>query len=245
MQLEFRNWKLGVDGREEVKMHNDDRPIGRALSRREALALFSATATASFAHGVHAHEGEDTAASFPLADCVAEPEQTEGPYFVDEALERSDIRRDPTSGTICAGAPLVLQFVLSRVTPTGACALLPGAQVDIWHCDARGVFSDVEDRYSNTRGEKFLRGYQISDERGVVRFTTTCCRSSRRRRVTRTTYRIAMPGVSRVISFGGRRGGCDEARVTLGYGGPAVAPPLLPASLQNPQVSGGTPRTKP
>src|SRR5215510_3577271 len=152
-------------------MLNDDRPVGRALSRREALALFGATATASLAHGVRAHAAADME-PLALADCIAQPEQTEGPYFVDEALERSDIRRDPASGRISAGAPLALQFVLSRVTPSGACAVLPGAQVDIWHCDALGVYSDVEDRDSNTRGERFLRGYQISDERGVVRFTT-------------------------------------------------------------------------
>jgi protocatechuate 3,4-dioxygenase beta subunit len=158
-----------------MDMHNDDRPVGRTLSRREALALFGATATASLAHGVRAHAIEHAGESLALADCVAQPEQTEGPYFVDHALERSDIRRDPASGRISAGAPLALQFVLSRVTPTGACAVLPGAQVDIWHCDALGVYSDVDDRDSNTgqhRGEQFLRGYQISDERGVVRFTT-------------------------------------------------------------------------
>jgi protocatechuate 3,4-dioxygenase beta subunit len=152
-------------------MHDDDRPSGRVLSRREALALFGATATASLAHGARTDARGDVESS-AFVDCVAQPEQTEGPYFVDEALERSDIRRDPVSGRISAGAPLVLQFVLSRVTPTGACAVLPGAQVDIWHCDARGVYSDVDDRDSNTRGEQFLRGYQISDERGVVRFTT-------------------------------------------------------------------------
>jgi len=154
-----------------MDMHNDDRPVGTILSRRQALALFGATATASLAHGVRAHAAADVEPLAP-ADCVAQPEQTEGPYFVDETLERSDIRSDPASGRISVGAPLTLQFVLSRVTPTGACAVLPGAQVDIWHCDALGVYSDVEDRFSNTRGRKFLRGYQISDERGVVRFTT-------------------------------------------------------------------------
>src|SRR5262245_29719586 len=153
-----------------MDMHNDDRPVGTVLSRRQDLALVGATATASLAHGVRAHAADPD--PLALADCVAQPEQTEGPYFVDEALERSDIRSDPASGRISAGLPLALQFVLSRVTPTGACAVLPGAQVDIWHCDALGVYSDVEDRYSNTRGRKFLRGYQISDERGVVRFTT-------------------------------------------------------------------------
>ena len=162
-------------------MHNDDRPVGHVLSRRKALALFGATATASLAHGARAQVKQDQVrqdqvgqdgVSLAMADCIAQPEQTEGPYFVDEALERSDIRLDPATGATSAGVPLALQFILSRVTPSGACAILPGAQVDIWHCDARGVYSDVEDRNSNTRGQRFLRGYQVSDERGVVRFTT-------------------------------------------------------------------------
>lgn len=152
-------------------MHNDDRPIGRFLSRRQALALFGATATATVAHGAGAQASE-RAPGQVLPDCVAQPEQTEGPYFVDTALERSDIRRDPMTGAVSAGAPLALQFVLSRVTPSGACSVLRGAQVDIWHCDALGVYSDVEDRYNNTRGRPFLRGYQVSDDSGGVRFTT-------------------------------------------------------------------------
>ena len=68
--------------------------------------------------------------------------------------------------------PLALQFVLSRVTADGACAVLPGAQVDIWHCDALGVYSGVEDRRSDTRDQQFLRGYQVSDKGGVVSFAT-------------------------------------------------------------------------
>jgi protocatechuate 3,4-dioxygenase beta subunit len=44
--------------------------------------------------------------------------------------------------------------------------------VDIWHCDALGVYSDVEDPSFNTKGQKFLRGYQVTDENGIVAFTT-------------------------------------------------------------------------
>ncbi len=152
-------------------MHNDDRPIGRFLSRREALALFGASATASLAHRASAQSGESSRL-LEMPDCVAQPEQTEGPYFVDKVLERSDIRLDPATGRLSAGAPLALQFVLSKVTSTGACAVLPGAQVDIWHCDALGVYSDVRDRSGDTVGQQFLRGYQVSDETGLVRFTT-------------------------------------------------------------------------
>ena len=89
-------------------MHDDDRPIGRVVSRRQALALVGATATASLAHGARVYAHGDLE-SYALADCVAQPEQTEGPCFVDEALERSDIRRDPATGRMSMGAPLALQ----------------------------------------------------------------------------------------------------------------------------------------
>jgi protocatechuate 3,4-dioxygenase beta subunit len=44
--------------------------------------------------------------------------------------------------------------------------------VDIWHCDALGVYSDVQDPGFNTIGQKFLRGYQVTDAHGEARFVT-------------------------------------------------------------------------
>jgi protocatechuate 3,4-dioxygenase beta subunit len=103
--------------------------------------------------------------------CVVRPEQTEGPYFVDERLNRSDIRSDPTDGRIRPGTPLALTLAISRLG-AGDCQPLAGAQVDIWHCDALGVYSDVKDPGFNTIGQKFLRGYQLTDARGEAKFLT-------------------------------------------------------------------------
>lgn len=103
--------------------------------------------------------------------CVVRPEQTEGPYFVDERLNRSDIRSDPTDGRVRPGTPLNLAVVISRTDASG-CQPIEGAQVDIWHCDALGVYSDVEDPSFKTLGQKFLRGYQLTDARGEVKFLT-------------------------------------------------------------------------
>jgi protocatechuate 3,4-dioxygenase beta subunit len=153
-------------------MHNDDRPVGRFLTRRELMALFGASAPiAAMTRRASAH-ASDPVSALAAPDCVAQPRQTEGPYFVDERLRRSDIRLDPATGRTTAGAPLALRLVVSRVTAAGACAPLPGAQVDIWHCDAAGGYSDVRDRSFDTMGQKFLRGYQITDVGGGVRFAT-------------------------------------------------------------------------
>lgn len=152
-------------------MHDDDRPVGRLFSRRAALALLGVPATAGLA-GDLVPQGSNALPSVTTLDCVAQPEQTEGPFFVDRSLERSDIRLDPMTGRGSDGAVLSLQFVLLRPTPTGLCAALPGAQVDIWQCDAMGVYSGVADRRTDTLGQQFLRGHQMSDTDGIVRFTT-------------------------------------------------------------------------
>src|SRR4029453_17087527 len=41
-----------------------------------------------------------------------------------------------------------------------------------WQCDHLGVYSDVQDPSFNTKGKKFLRGYQVADGDGRARFTT-------------------------------------------------------------------------
>src|SRR5256714_7987148 len=100
------------------------------------------------------------------ATCVLTASLTEGPYFVDEKLERSDIRTDPVTGVVSEGIPLSLAFNVSRVA-SSACTPLTGAYLDVWHCDAAGVYSDV-----SGSSRKFLRGYQITDANGVAAFTT-------------------------------------------------------------------------
>ena len=69
------------------------------------------------------------------------------------------------------GVPLRLVFHVSQVDGR-SCKSLTGATVDVWHCDALGVYSDVTDRSFNTVGKKFLRGYQVTDTNGTVELVT-------------------------------------------------------------------------
>jgi protocatechuate 3,4-dioxygenase beta subunit len=103
--------------------------------------------------------------------CVVRPEVTEGPYYVDVDLMRSDIRSDATTGEVKAGTPLALTFNVSQVSQ-GSCTPLEGATVEIWHCDAVGVYSGVSDPGFNTEGQNWLRGAQVTDANGVATFTT-------------------------------------------------------------------------
>lgn len=150
----------------DAVMRENDRPVGRLLTRREALALLGAGGVAALTAG----SWRAASAAAP-ATCVARPALTEGPYFVDEKLHRSDIRSDPSDGTVRPGAPLGLALRVSRLA-AGACAPLSGAMVDLWHCDAAGAYSDVSDPGGSTVGKKFLRGYQLTDGDGLARFTT-------------------------------------------------------------------------
>jgi protocatechuate 3,4-dioxygenase beta subunit len=147
-------------------MHDDDRQTGRVMSRREALALLGGAGAALLAA-----RASSSLAADPALACVATPAQTEGPYFVDERLNRADIRSDPADGSMREGLPLTLALTISSVS-AGKCAPLAGATVDIWHCDMAGAYSDARDPGFNTVGKKFLRGYQVSDAAGIVQFTT-------------------------------------------------------------------------
>lgn len=98
--------------------------------------------------------------------CIITAEQTEGPYFVDHRLKRSDLRKDPSDGSVKAGVPLLLTLRLQAVDG-GACKPLSGATVHVWHCDAEGNYSGIDGSRS-----QYLRGYQVSGGDGTVRFRT-------------------------------------------------------------------------
>ena len=170
---------------------DDDASVGTILSRREVLALVGATSLAACAPSVlsgawptassAAATASSTAAATAAAtigatvaapSCIVRPALTEGPYFVDEKLNRSDIRTDPSTNSAKAGTQLTLSFSVARVASSG-CTALVNAQIDVWHCDAAGIYSDSTDpNFGSTKGQKFLRGYQLTDANGKATFTT-------------------------------------------------------------------------
>jgi len=153
---------------------------GTDLGRREAMTVLGAAGVVLLLGC-----GEDTLAAGSAASgadggtggtdggttaCVLDPNLTKGPYWIDERLNRSDIRSDShnlASPNPRPGLPLTLQFAVYAYD-AGTCTPLSGAQVDIWHCDGSGLYSDV----ASTVGQDFLRGYQVTDVNGIVGFTT-------------------------------------------------------------------------
>ena len=109
--------------------------------------------------GTESEAATTTSAGGGAPDCVLTPELTEGPYYLDLDL----VRRDITEGR--PGRRLDLRVT---VVDADTCEPLEGAAVDVWHCDAGGVYSGVD----GAGGETFLRGVQLTGADGVAEFET-------------------------------------------------------------------------
>src|SRR5689334_350263 len=94
--------------------------ITQRLSRRDTLRLAgSAGAVALVGRSLLGTPAAAQGSTTPA--CLLTPTLTEGPYFVDEKLNRSDIRTDPSDGAARPGVPLVLDMSVQRVV-NGACS---------------------------------------------------------------------------------------------------------------------------
>ncbi len=141
------------------------------MRRRELIRAAGAAALGGiFPAAVAAKAG----LAMPSKSCKATPRSARGPFFTTSPL-RSDIREGRE------GVPLKLSV---RVLNDWSCEPIAGVPVEIWQCDAAGVYSNVENidfdykslkpggAGPDTRGQMFLRGHQLTDERGAVEFTT-------------------------------------------------------------------------
>jgi protocatechuate 3,4-dioxygenase beta subunit len=133
----------------------------RKLTRRQALqAAGSAGAVLVVARSglLERLAGAGPAAAASCATVT--PNMTEGPYWVDELLRRADVRGSQQ------GVPLTLKIDVQDAT--NACAPVNDAHVDIWHANAAGLYSDASQQAGggNTKGQIWLRGYQITGKDG-------------------------------------------------------------------------------
>jgi protocatechuate 3,4-dioxygenase beta subunit len=146
--------------------HDHDVVLSRrgALAKLGGLAVVALSGTALATRELLDAEEAGAAGTGPaavasgLVSCVLAPEQTEGPYYVEEPA----LRRNVTEGK--PGVPLTLRLTVVNVA---SCRPIKGAAVEIWHCDAGGVYSGVQ-------GETgmFLRGVQRTDAKGLALFRT-------------------------------------------------------------------------
>jgi protocatechuate 3,4-dioxygenase beta subunit len=148
-----------------VPAHGDpgrDAPPGLdlpdAMSRRTLLGAVGAGA-ALLAAGCSNPGRPPTTTTPGGGACRLTPEQTEGPYYIDDSL----VRRNITDGR--PGTPLTLTLTVQDPS----CQPRPGAAVDIWHCDAVGAYSGFG---AGAGSRTFLRGTQVAGADGVVTFET-------------------------------------------------------------------------
>ena len=149
-------------------MNENTNDTDRRLTRRDSLLKVGGLAAAVVGGTAwKLGDDEDAAASGPaavaagLVSCVLTPEQTEGPYFVEGDKVRRDVREGRTG---------VLLSLRATVLDVSTCRPIRGAAVDIWHCDAAGVYSGVASE--GTSGRRFLRGIQRTDANGLALFKT-------------------------------------------------------------------------
>jgi protocatechuate 3,4-dioxygenase beta subunit len=135
-------------------------------TRRGFLGILSA-ATAGLLPARQARAATESQASAMEEACILTPQAEEGPFYADPKLARSEI----TDGK--PGVPLTLRL---RVIEAGPCSPIAGARVDIWHCDAQGLYSAFRgqgDHHNvDTSSNSFLRGTQMTDSAGWVEFRT-------------------------------------------------------------------------
>jgi protocatechuate 3,4-dioxygenase beta subunit len=157
------------------KKHEPLPPTTRRVVLKTGAALgVSAAGLGGIRMGTRALAQDATAGAGTAVatGCVLTPELTEGPYYLDGQLIRSDI----TEGK--PGAPLGLRIAVQDMT---SCAPLANAAVEIWHCDAQGYYSGIVGENPGGGGETtgdenstttFLRGIQLTDADGLVEFAT-------------------------------------------------------------------------
>ena len=146
---------------------------GAASAAAGTTAAPAAGAVASSAGAAGAAAASASTDLSSLA-CILSPDMTEGPFFVEEKMNRGDLVKGETDESIVMATPLALTIGVYKVDGM-TCTPLPGLQVDIWHADALGIYSDVASGFvqaTDTRGKKFLRGYQMTNESGLVQFAT-------------------------------------------------------------------------
>ncbi|HEY5980563.1 MAG TPA: intradiol ring-cleavage dioxygenase [Microlunatus sp.] len=165
---------------EEVVDQGLDFDVRTLLSRRRVLGVFGLGAgmVALAACGVTATSTTSTTDAAGATGLTEIPDETAGPYpgdgsngpdvLEESGIVRSDIRSSfGTSTTTAEGVPL--DFELTILDLAKDSAPFAGVAVYAWHCDREGRYSMYSEGVEN---ENYLRGVQVSDDDGTVRFTS-------------------------------------------------------------------------
>ncbi|MDI6102620.1 intradiol ring-cleavage dioxygenase [Actinoplanes sp. NEAU-A12] len=157
--------------------------LGTLMGRRQILRAFGVGAATLGLAACTSPSSEPAASAASSGSTAATnsaeiPDETAGPYPGDgsngpDALEqsgivRSDIRTSFGEGSATAeGVPMTLELTIKDLAEGGTA--FAGAAVYVWHCDRAGRYSMYSE---GVTAENYLRGVQIADAAGKVRFTS-------------------------------------------------------------------------
>lgn len=148
------------------------------LGRRTALKAFGAGALVFTLAACTTSENSSASSSATGTASGEIPDETAGPYPGDgsngpdileqSGIVRSDIRSSfgDASGT-AAGIPMTIELNIKDMANSSAA--FAGVAVYVWHCDREGNYSMYT---AAVEEENYLRGVQVADANGTVRFTS-------------------------------------------------------------------------
>jgi protocatechuate 3,4-dioxygenase beta subunit len=145
------------------------------VTRRGVLGLLGlgagTLALAACAPDSSATSGAATTSDGEIPDETAGPypgDGSNGPDILEQSgIVRSDIRSSLDGGATATGVPMALS--LTVLDMANGDAPLRDAAVYVWHCDSAGGYSMYS---SGIESETYLRGVQVADAEGTVRYTS-------------------------------------------------------------------------
>ncbi|KAF2707211.1 aromatic compound dioxygenase [Pleomassaria siparia CBS 279.74] len=99
--------------------------------------------------------------------CILTPEVTQGPYYVSGEYIRRNVIDDQE------GVNIILDY---QVIDVNTCDPVPGAYLEMWHCNSTGVYSGIsasgngDSSDTSNLNTTFLRGIQATDADGIAQF---------------------------------------------------------------------------
>jgi protocatechuate 3,4-dioxygenase beta subunit len=206
--------------------------LGTLLGRRQMLRVFGVGAAVAGLSACASVTGQTTGttASPSASDTAEIPDETAGPYpgdgsngpdvLTESGVVRSDIRSSfGTASATAEGVPMSIELTVQDLANGGA--PFEGAAVYVWHCDREGRYSMYSPGITD---QNYLRGVQIADADGKVRFSSIfpACYAGRWPHVHFEVYpdRAAIDDASNAIATSQialPQNVCDEVYAQPGY----------------------------
>ncbi|WP_181783468.1 dioxygenase family protein [Pseudonocardia pini] len=152
--------------------------VGTLLGRRRMLKAFGLGAVTLGLAACGTGTTTGAAATTAGTGTTEIPDETAGPYpgdgsngpnvLSESGVVRSDIRSSFGTGSATAeGVPMTLELTVSDLANGGSA--FAGVAVYVWHCNRAGEYSLYSEGLED---ENYLRGVQVADATGKVRFTS-------------------------------------------------------------------------